>query len=88
MLPRRVAATCPPVCTGFDKDGFDSTAATATRVVAYNIAEVDTDATFFGGGGRGKFWAQCCSKSWSVCSGLSKIIPQICVHYCHPRPYF
>ena len=51
MLPRRVAATCPPVCTGFDKDGFDSTAATATRVVAYNIAEVDTDATFFGGGG-------------------------------------
>ena len=51
MLPRRVAATCPPVCTGFDKDGFDSTAATATRVVAYNIAEVDTDATFWGGRG-------------------------------------
>lgn len=38
------------MCTGFDKDGFDSTAATATRVVAYNIAEVDTDATFFWGG--------------------------------------
>ena len=42
------------MCTGFDKDGFDSTAATATRVVAYNIAEVDTDATFFWGGGEGE----------------------------------
>lgn len=53
FVPRRVAATCPPVCTGFDKEGFDSTAATSTRVVAYNIAEVDTAATFC----CGKFWA-------------------------------
>ena len=60
------------MCTGFDKDGFDSTAATATRVVAYNIAEVDTDATFLGGGGGGSFGRSVAAKVGPCVQALVK----------------
>ena len=61
------------MCTGFDKDGFDSTSATATLVVAYNIAEVDTDAIiFFFWGGGGSFGRSVAAKVGPCVQALVK----------------